>query len=60
MRYLTQWRMLLARARLLETKDPIASVADNLGYQSEAAFCRAFKREFGQSPGAVRQAAPYA
>jgi AraC-like DNA-binding protein len=54
MRYLTQWRMQLARGRLLESKEPISVVADKLGYQSEAAFCRAFKREFGLSPGGVR------
>jgi AraC-like DNA-binding protein len=54
MRYLTQWRMQLARGRLLESKEPIAVVADKLGYQSEAAFSRAFKREFGQSPGNLR------
>ncbi|MGB5519933.1 MAG: helix-turn-helix domain-containing protein, partial [Gammaproteobacteria bacterium] len=35
--------------------DPLAVLADRLGYQSEAAFCRAFKREFGVPPGSVRQ-----
>jgi len=54
-RYLTQWRMQLARTQLLETSDPLAVLADRLGYQSEAAFCRAFKREFGVPPGSVRQ-----
>jgi AraC-like DNA-binding protein len=54
MRYLTQWRMRLARGQLLENGEPVAVVADRLGYQSEAAFCRAFKREFGLSPGAIR------
>jgi AraC-like DNA-binding protein len=56
MRYLTQWRMQLARGQLQETKDGLAVIAVRLGYQSEAAFCRAFKRVFGVSPGSVRQA----
>lgn len=54
MRYLTHWRMQLAHARLQETSDSLTQLADRLGYQSEAAFCRAFKREFGVSPGSVR------
>jgi len=57
MRYLTQWRMQLARAELVETSDPLSVIADRLGYQSEAAFGRAFKRVFGISPGSVRQTA---
>lgn len=55
-RYLTQWRMQLARAQLKETSDSLSVIADRLGYQSEAAFCRAFKRVFGVSPGRVRLA----
>ena len=54
MRYLTQWRMQLARVQLQETTDTLSVLADRLGYQSEAAFCRAFKRVFGVSPGSVR------
>ncbi|MBT8130469.1 MAG: AraC family transcriptional regulator [Gammaproteobacteria bacterium] len=54
-RYLTRWRMQLARARLQQTPDTLAVLADRLGYQSEAAFCRAFKREFGVPPGSIRQ-----
>lgn len=54
MRYLTQWRMQLARAQLQETTDSLSVLADRLGYQSEAAFCRAFKRVFGVPPGSVR------
>jgi len=56
MRYLTQWRMQLARMQLKETSDSLSVLADRLGYQSEAAFCRAFKRVFGVPPGSVRQA----
>jgi AraC-like DNA-binding protein len=54
MRYLTRWRLQLARAQLQETAAPLAVLADRFGYQSEAAFSRAFKREFGVSPGSVR------
>lgn len=55
-RYLTQWRMQTARMRLLDSSDPISVVAAELGYQSEAAFCRAFKRIFKMSPGSLRSA----
>jgi AraC-like DNA-binding protein len=54
MRYLTRWRLQLAHAQLQETSAPLAVLADRFGYQSEAAFSRAFKREFGLSPGSVR------
>ena len=54
MRYLTQWRMQLARTQLRESSVPLAALAGRLGYQSEAAFSRAFKRVFGVSPGSVR------
>lgn len=56
MRYLTQWRMQLARVQLQETSESLSVLADRLGYQSEAAFCRAFKRVFGVPPGSVRHA----
>lgn len=52
--YLTHWRMQLARAQLRGTKDTLTILADRFGYQSEAAFCRAFKRVFGVSPGSIR------
>lgn len=54
-RYLTHWRLQLARTRLQETSEPLATVAGRIGYQSEAAFCRAFKRMFGVPPGSVRR-----
>lgn len=54
MRYLTHWRMQLAHAQLQETSDSLSVLADRLGYQSEAAFCRAFKRVFGVPPGSIR------
>lgn len=55
-RYLTAWRLELAGQRLLETQDSIAEVALAVGYESEAAFNRAFKRFTGQPPAAWRRA----
>lgn len=55
MRYLAHWRMASARNILQFSNDSIGSIAHGLGYQSEASFCRAFKREFGVAPGRMRQ-----
>jgi AraC-like DNA-binding protein len=55
MQYVTRWRMHLALDHLTQGEAPLADVADRLGYQSEAAFSRAFKRVIGISPGAARQ-----
>jgi AraC-like DNA-binding protein len=53
--YLARWRLQLA-ARLLETtRKTILAVALDVGYESEAAFCRAFKREFGLPPAQYRK-----
>ena len=57
MRYLTHWRMQLARTQLCETSAPLSVISARVGYESEAAFCRAFKRLFGAPPGSVRRAA---
>jgi AraC-like DNA-binding protein len=57
MRYLTWWRMQLAHMQLRESSEPLFTLASRLGYQSEAAFCRAFKRVFGVPTGSVRRAA---
>ena len=55
MHYLTRWRMQLA-ARLLERQgSSIAQVAEEVGYESEAAFNRAFKKVVGLPPGAWRK-----
>jgi AraC-like DNA-binding protein len=52
--YLARWRMQLA-ARLLETTDDtVMQVALSVGYESEAAFARAFKREFACPPARYR------
>ncbi len=56
MRYLTRWRLRLARAALRESGEPLGDVAERYGYRSEAAFCRAFKREFNTTPGRDRRA----
>ena len=55
LRYLTRWRMQLARSYLRDNSIALHDLAERVGYQSEAAFCRAFKREFGVPPGSVRQ-----
>ena len=54
-RYLSAWRMELAAQRLSETQDAIAEVAVAAGYESEAAFNRAFKRHTGDPPGNWRR-----
>jgi AraC-like DNA-binding protein len=54
--YLTGWRLQLAGERLRSSPEPLARVAESVGYESEAAFSRAFKREMGLSPGAWRSA----
>jgi AraC-like DNA-binding protein len=55
MQYLTQWRMQLAAKLLRETQAPVASIALEVGYESEAAFSRAFKRVTGLPPAAWRR-----
>ena len=56
MQYLTQWRMQLAAKRLADPSVKIATVAHEVGYESEAAFSRAFKKFVGRSPGQWRSA----
>lgn len=55
MQYVALWRMQLASRRLVDG-DPVAAVADAVGYESEAAFSRAFKKIVGASPAAWRTA----
>jgi len=50
MEYLTRWRMLLAADRLKNSTDGLAAIAQSLGYESESAFGKAFRRVMGQSP----------
>jgi AraC-like DNA-binding protein len=55
MQYLAQWRMQAAARMLLETRATVATIALEVGYDSEAAFARAFKRSVGQPPAAWRR-----
>jgi AraC-like DNA-binding protein len=55
MQYVTRWRMQVALDWLHHDDVPVAELASRLGYQSEAAFSRAFKRTIGVAPGAVRR-----
>jgi AraC-like DNA-binding protein len=55
MQYLQRWRLALGAKALEEGSDPIVQVAQRVGYESEAAFNRAFKREFGKPPAAWRR-----
>jgi AraC-like DNA-binding protein len=54
MAYLTRLRLQLASERLTTTNRSVAEIAADVGYQSEAAFNRAFKREFGVPPARFR------
>jgi AraC-like DNA-binding protein len=54
MQYLAQWRMQVATRLLRDTKAKVLEVALGVGYDSEAAFSRAFKRTVGVAPGAWR------
>lgn len=54
MQYLTRWRIELAKAQLRQSERSVAEVADSVGYLSEAAFGRAFKRLVGVGPGGYR------
>jgi AraC-like DNA-binding protein len=55
LRYLAEIRMQLASRLLVEGDESLASVAAQIGYESEFAFSRAFKRFHGQAPGAFRR-----
>lgn len=55
MQYLARWRMEAAAGLLRGGRAPVASVALEVGYESEAAFARAFKRETGTSPARWRR-----
>jgi AraC-like DNA-binding protein len=55
MHYLTNWRMQVAAHDLRNTGASLAQVAERIGYDSEAAFSRAFKRVFGAAPATWRR-----
>jgi AraC-like DNA-binding protein len=56
MQYLANWRMQVAANLLVQRNDKVASIAAEVGYDSEAAFSRAFKKATGLAPGAWRAA----
>jgi len=55
MQYLAHWRMQLAARRLATGSAKVATIAAEVGYESEEAFSRAFKRLMGVSPAAWRR-----
>lgn len=55
MTYLTRWRLQLAGSALAGTSKGVAEIASEIGYESESAFNRAFKREFGLPPARYRR-----
>lgn len=55
MQYLTQWRMVLAANLLRGSNAPLAAIAEDVGYQTDTAFSRAFRREYGAPPATWRR-----
>ncbi len=55
MQYLTQWRMMLAANMLCASRAPLARIAHEVGYQTDTAFIRAFRREYGVPPATWRR-----
>ena len=55
MRYLAHWRMQLAARRLADGSTKVAAIARDIGYDSEAAFSRGFKKIVGVSPATWRR-----
>src|SRR2546425_7789374 len=55
MQYLTQWRMQIAANLLAQSGAKVATIGGEVGYDSEAAFSRAFKKATGLAPGAWRE-----
>jgi AraC-like DNA-binding protein len=56
MHYLADWRLLVAGQKLRDSSEPLVRIAVQAGYESEAAFSRAFKRKFGVAPATWRRA----
>lgn len=55
MSYLGSWRMQVATQKLRNTNASLAQIADMVGYTSEAAFSRAFKKALGTAPATWRR-----
>lgn len=53
--YLTRWRMMLAANLLRRSTAPLSHIAEDVGYQTDTAFSRAFRREYGVPPGIWRR-----
>jgi AraC-like DNA-binding protein len=60
MRYLNNWRMQVAAQRLRECTQSVAQIAAEVGYESEFAFAKAFKRAFAVTPAGWRRRSPAA
>jgi transcriptional regulator GlxA family with amidase domain len=60
LRYLTHYRMSIAAQLLRDSDMSLAEIAARVGYESEFAFSRAFKRHHGSPPGVFRRSAPAA
>jgi len=58
LRWLAEHRLGLAQKRLVETDLTLAAIAVEIGYSSDFAFAKAFKRLFGVAPGVFRRVAP--
>src|SRR5262245_32086398 len=56
MHYVTRWQMNAARTQLATKNETVGEIAHAFGYESEAAFNRAFKRHLGMAPGAAKRA----
>lgn len=56
MHYLSDWRLRVAGQKLRDSAEPLVRIAEQAGYESEAAFSRAFKKKFGAAPAAWRRA----
>ena len=56
MHYLADWRLQVAGQKLRDSSDPLVRIAEQIGYESEAAFSRAFKKKFGTAPATWRRA----
>ncbi|WP_082112884.1 AraC family transcriptional regulator [Pseudoxanthomonas suwonensis] len=55
MQYLTQWRLAMAANLLSRSSAPLANIAEEVGYQTDTSFIRAFRREYGMPPAAWRR-----
>jgi AraC-like DNA-binding protein len=55
MQYLTQWRMLLAANLLARSGNTLSQIAEEVGYETDTAFSRAFRREYGVPPATWRR-----